>query len=118
MKDIFFGVTKIENLFPNLSPKNASYPPRVLLVEAGGPSQWLNGVPATAPYWMGSDYDWKYAFEPSDKVSLAMEDRVVKKPRGKVLGGSSMLNWMVHVRGHPGDYDEWEKLGNKGWSYK
>ncbi len=87
-------------------------------MEAGGPSQWLNGVPGTAAYWMGSDYDWKYAFEPSSKASLAMENGVMKKPRGKVLGGSSMLNWMIHIRGHSGDYDEWENLGNKGWSYK
>ena len=29
-----------------------------------------------------------------------------------------MLNWMLYVRGHSKDYDEWEQLGNKGWSYK
>ncbi len=91
----------------------------VLLVEAGGPSQWLNGVPGLAPYWMDSDYDWKYTTEPSANAGLAMQEGGrIKWPRGKVLGGSSMLNWMIHVRGHSKDYDEWSKLGNTGWSYK
>ena len=41
---------------------------RVLLVEAGGPSSWFNGIPAAVAYYVDSDYDWKYSLEPSDKV--------------------------------------------------
>ena len=38
-------------------------------------------------------------------------------PRGRVWGGSSSLNAMVYIRGHAADYDGWESLGAKGWSY-
>ncbi|KAK7868837.1 hypothetical protein R5R35_003671 [Gryllus longicercus] len=39
-------------------------------------------------------------------------------PRGKVMGGSTVTNAMMYVRGHPADYDEWERLGNAGWGYR
>lgn len=38
-------------------------------------------------------------------------------PRGKGLGGSSQLNYMLHFDGIESDFDEWERLGAKGWNY-
>ena len=38
-------------------------------------------------------------------------------PRGKMLGGTSGMNYMAYVRGHPGDFDSWAAGGAEGWSY-
>ena len=38
-------------------------------------------------------------------------------PRGKMLGGSSGINYMAYVRGHPGDFDAWSDGGATGWGY-
>jgi choline dehydrogenase len=42
---------------------------------------------------------------------------VLPYPRGKVLGGSSSINAMAHVRGHHAAIDAWELAGAKGWGY-
>jgi choline dehydrogenase len=48
--------------------------------------------------------DWMYTADPG-KAGLGLRGRRTPVPRGKMLGGSSGLNYMAYVRGHPGDFD-------------
>ena len=62
--------------------------------------------------------DWQYFSEPNSKSCLAMIDGKCSLHRGKAIGGSSVLNGMLYVRGDKDDYDNWAKAGNDGWSYE
>ncbi|XP_063388680.1 glucose dehydrogenase [FAD, quinone] isoform X1 [Cydia fagiglandana] len=91
---------------------------KVLLLEAGGHETEISDVPLLAGYLQHSQLDWAYKTEPHNGFCLAMKDGRCNWPRGKVLGGSSVLNYMLYLRGNKKDYDIWESLGNKGWGYK
>lgn len=74
----------------------------VLLLEAGGVENEISDVPALAGYTQLSDFDWKYQTAPpsTSAYCLAMNGDRCNWPRGKVLGGSSVLNAMIYVRGN------------------
>ena len=87
---------------------------RVLLLEAGPPDDRREiQVPVAFSKLFHSEVDWDYRTEPQP----GLNGRTVYWPRGKTLGGSSSTNAMIYMRGHPADYDGWEKLGNEGWSW-
>ncbi|XP_041971827.1 glucose dehydrogenase [FAD, quinone] [Aricia agestis] len=90
----------------------------ILLIEAGGDETEISDVPLMAGYLQQSKLDWQYKTEPQQTSCLAMEGGRCNWPRGKVLGGSSVLNYMLYLRGNKKDYDIWESFGNKGWGYK
>ncbi|TMW51694.1 hypothetical protein DOY81_003186 [Sarcophaga bullata] len=92
---------------------------KVLLLEAGGPETLAMDIPAMVLFLqLSSEINWRYRTETSDKYCLAMTDNRCNFPRGKVMGGSSVLNYMIYTRGNRRDYDHWAELGNVGWSYK
>lgn len=86
----------------------------VLLLEAGGAdASILLKMPLVFTALRDSVFDWGYWTDPEPFAS----GRLVQAPRGKVLGGSSSVNGMMYSRGHPGDYDEWSRMGSDGWSH-
>jgi len=90
----------------------------VLLLEAGGDEPEIADVPILSIYLHRSELDWKYRTQPQDSACQAMVDKRCCWTRGKVLGGSSVLNTMLYIRGNRRDYDLWESFGNPGWGYE
>ncbi|WP_394127259.1 GMC family oxidoreductase [Vibrio hepatarius] len=87
----------------------------VCLLEAGGTdSSPLIHTPVGAVAMMPTKIN-NWGFETVPQPGL--NGRNGYQPRGKTLGGSSSINAMMYARGHRYDYDLWESLGNKGWSY-
>lgn len=60
------------------------------------------------------DYDWGFKTIPQ----AALNNRIIAQPRGKVLGGSSAINFMKVAHPSRDDIDNWQRLGNIGWNYE
>ncbi|XP_053406437.1 glucose dehydrogenase [FAD, quinone]-like [Mercenaria mercenaria] len=92
---------------------------KVLLLEADG---FYDENPNfhSLIYWptlQKTEFDWSYYIEPQRMSCLGMKGKRGYWPRGRVLGGSGILNAGQYTRGSRYDYDEWAKNGCKGWSY-
>ncbi len=87
----------------------------VLLLEAGGKDDWFwIDVPVGYLYTIGNPRtDWCYKTEPDPHLA----NRSIHYARGRVLGGCSSINAMIHMRGQKEDWDYWASLGNPGWSW-
>jgi len=113
---IIIGAGSAGSVVANRLTENPNW--KVLLVEAGGDETEISDVPALAAYLQLGRMDWKYKTEPQPgRACLGHTDQRCNWPRGKVLGGSSVLNYMLYVRGNRKDYDDWEAQGNPGWGY-
>ena len=87
----------------------------VLLLEAGGKDDyfWI-GIPVGYLYTIANPRtDWCYKTEPDEHLA----GRSIHYARGRVLGGCSSINAMIHMRGQKEDWDHWAALGNRGWSW-
>ncbi|GMU72620.1 MAG: alcohol dehydrogenase [Burkholderiales bacterium] len=89
---------------------------RVMLLEAGGgDDRFFVRMPiGYGKCFHDARVNWRYRTEP--EANLA--GRSGYWPRGRILGGSGSINAMVHVRGHPADYDRWAAEGNEGWAWR
>jgi choline dehydrogenase len=88
---------------------------RVLVLEAGGKDDHpLVQMPlGFLKAMLNPEFNWGYVSEPEPHLN----DRRLMLPRGRLLGGSSSINGMFYMRGHPRDYDTWRQMGCEGWGY-
>jgi choline dehydrogenase-like flavoprotein len=93
---------------------------RVALIEAGPsdlgfPANLKTSLPIGNIFLLPhARYNWQHQFTGGP----GMDYRTLICPRGKLFGGCTSVNGSVYIRGHAGDYDEWEQLGNPGWAYR
>ena len=89
---------------------------RVLLLEAGGEDKgfWIDIPAGFGKLLTDARFNWRFATEPEENV----DGRTIVVPRGRGLGGSTLINGMIFVRGQPLDFDGWAQRGNRGWSFK
>lgn len=89
---------------------------RVLLLEAGGGDlhPYVRMPVGFTRALARPELGWGFRTEPEPHL----DGRVLPVPRGRLLGGSSSINGMFHIRGHPLDFDDWAAQGCSGWSYR
>lgn len=87
----------------------------VALIEAGGDGRDLFiRMPAGNGFVFGNPkLDWGFESTPQP----ALNNRKIYFARGKALGGSSIVNGMIYMRGVAADYDQWRQMGLQGWGY-
>ena len=88
---------------------------KVLLLEAGGKDNypWIHVPVGYYKTMHNPKVDWCFQTEKDE----TMNNRSIRYPRGKTLGGSSSINGLLWIRGQSDDYDNWRQQGNKGWGW-
>ncbi|MBN9669265.1 GMC family oxidoreductase N-terminal domain-containing protein [Labrenzia aggregata] len=88
----------------------------VLLLEAGGSdaSPWVSLPLGYAKLNSDPQRTWQFTTEPDEGLG----GRSIEWPRGRLIGGSGSINAMIYCRGLPGDFEDWETGGAKGWGWQ
>ena len=89
---------------------------KVLLCEAGGEARslWIRIPAGFYKLLVNKRYNWGFW----STEEAATNHRRIAIPRGKGLGGSTLINGMIYVRGQPQDYDLWQQRGATGWDWQ
>lgn len=86
-------------------------------MEAGPRPSTVHKIPALSSHTLLPETSWNYETSPYPGACLAFAGQNCRYALGKVLGGSSSVNYMVYLRGSRHDFDRWEAMGNYGWGY-
>ncbi len=89
---------------------------KVLLLEAGG---WDRNFWLKLPVgYFRTIYDERFSRLFPTEPAEGTAGRAIVWPRGRIVGGSSSINGLIFIRGQHEDFDDWEKAGADGWSYR
>jgi choline dehydrogenase len=95
---------------------------RVLLLEAGRDFPDEEAVPPL--FSVSGEHSWRVAGIPEFDWDLVNSDgagalggRSIRLPRGRLVGGTSMINATIAARGAPFDFDRWSAMGCAGWAW-
>ncbi len=88
---------------------------KVLLIEAGGKDTypWIHIPVGYYKTMHNPKVDWCFHTEKDESLN----NRSIRYPRGKTLGGSSSINGLLWIRGQSNDFDNWQQQGNRGWGW-
>ena len=96
---------------------------KVLLLEAGPDFPQEETIPPLFTFsgehhWRGAggipEFDWDFV---NTDGAGTLRGRSLRVPRGRLVGGTSMVNATIAARGAPFDFDRWAAMGNKGWAW-
>ncbi|XP_067121218.1 glucose dehydrogenase [FAD, quinone]-like isoform X1 [Centruroides vittatus] len=113
---IIIGGGTAGSLLANRLSSNSSL--QILLLEAGSIPDEIANIPLAVAFLQKTEFDWSYKSVPQKHSCFGLKENRSSIPRGKALGGSSTINFMLYVRGTEKDYDNWAANGAIGWSWK
>lgn len=89
------------------------------MIEAGSyHTSFLLDIPLFTPSLFTSSFDWNYYTVPQTKSCLGLKEQKSRWPRGKIYGGTHILNNMIHHRGHSEDYRGWFSAETDSYNYE
>jgi choline dehydrogenase-like flavoprotein len=88
---------------------------KILLLESGPSAldEIRINIPGFRGSILGTNYDWNF----TTTGQAALEGRKIDVNRGKVLGGSSAMNYLCYDRAASAEYEAWSQLGSPGWTW-